>query len=268
MGLPPGTTLAHMQWAGVPAEGYADTGGPVVDLAIGEAPPGGRLDLLSLIRAHLGFMIPPAHATIPDDPGQLRRLLLHDLHWEALAAAILPGDSDMVEFVPVADLPSLEALRLQVVGTRDSPLPVVLPGALSLSRAGEVATFGAWVMDHGWTELLVRNRAAHPNVTYQAVGNWSYKQVAQSQALRDGTTVLEAWGFTQNAKVGNVYEYAAGQWALAGKWEAIRTLLKAIACLEDGAMGQAHRRALQGTPGGWRCPPGRPARCGPAPAAG
>ena len=58
-------------------------------------------------------------------------------------------------------------------------------------------------------------------------------------------TIEDAWGFSHDAKVGNVFEYAAGQWALAGEWGQIRCLLKSIACCSDDPMASAHRRVFE-----------------------
>ena len=243
-GVPEGTRLENLMWNGLPDGGYADTGGPVARSSIGnvwgtETP----ADLFSILRRNIPFMLPPEFGEPPADLNDMDILRLTDLHWEGLAVVILPGRSSMVDYVPVADLPTLAQLANQVTGASGPAYPVRMSGR-TLGSAGKDATFGAWVMDHAWTELMIRNGAAEQRVQYVPVGNWYYKQLGLALAEEAGTRLEDVWGFSQDAKVGNVFEYAAGQWALAANWDMIRTLLKSLVCIGNEPMAIDHRRGI------------------------
>ena len=51
-------------------------------------------------------------------------------------------------------------------------------------------------------------------------------------------------GCQRAGKIGNVYEYAAGQWALKGEWDTIRAVLKLGASLPGYELTPAHRRVI------------------------
>ena len=124
----------------MPTAGYVDTGGAMFRYNICVTS-SGPADLHSPLKAHVPFMIPRGFETPPSDLADTPEFFLHDLHWEALVAVVFAGLTDMVDFVPVADLPTLVGLADQVADVCGWRYPV--SSRSPLSRTGDCAEFGA-----------------------------------------------------------------------------------------------------------------------------